>query len=52
MEKQQLTPQNAFQIIFEMTGTLQLNRKDSHLLNEALKQIASLLPQEGEQAGE
>lgn len=46
MDNTQITPQQAFEVIFQMTGTLQLNRKDATLLDGSLRALAVLIPQE------
>jgi|GEM_PF-1092005 len=46
MENKQLTPTQAFEVIFQMTGQLQLNRQDSTLLDSSLRALAQLLPVE------
>lgn len=48
MENKQLEPKQAFQIIYEMTGTLQLNRQDAAILDSSLRALAQLLPVEQE----
>jgi hypothetical protein len=46
MEEKQLTPAAAFEIVYRATGTLQLNRADSQLLEASLRVLASLIPNE------
>jgi hypothetical protein len=46
MDNTQLTPAHAFEVIFQMTGTLQLNRKDSQILDSSLRTLAGLIPKE------
>jgi len=45
MEKQNLTPETAFEVVYNATGTLQLNRADSQLLEASLRILAGLIPQ-------
>lgn len=52
MEQTQLTPAQAFEILYQMTGTLQLNRKDATLLDGSLRALAQLLPVEQEKKEE
>ncbi|MCX2484526.1 hypothetical protein [Pedobacter sp. MR2016-24] len=47
-EKKELTPLAAFEIVYRATGTLQLNRADGQLLDNSLRVLAGLLPQETE----
>lgn len=46
MENKQIEPKQAFEILYQMTGTLQLNRQDAAILDGALRSIAQLLPVE------
>lgn len=44
MEQQNnITAPQAFEIIFQVTGQLQLNRKDSEVLNNSLRVLAALV---------
>jgi hypothetical protein len=43
---QQLLPQQAFEVIYRLTGNLTLNRQDGQLLDLSLRTIAQLLPKE------
>lgn len=52
MEQNQLTPVQAFKIIYEATGALQLNRQDSQVLDAALRSVAQLLPQDDAQVAD
>lgn len=50
MENNQLTPNQALEVIFKLTGQLQLNREQHTLLDASIRTIALLVPQEeGEQ---
>ncbi|WP_157262852.1 hypothetical protein [Pedobacter steynii] len=44
MEEQQLTPKTAFEIVYNATGALQLNRTDARVLDAALRVLAGLIP--------
>jgi len=44
MENKQIEPKQAFEVIYQMTGTLTLNRQDGALLDGALRSLAQLLP--------
>jgi len=46
MEQKQLTHQEAFGVIYQMTGQLALNRADAQVLDNSLRVLATLLPQE------
>lgn len=47
MEQQApMTPAQAFEIVYRLTGTLQLNRVDGQILETALRTLASLIPRE------
>ncbi|MCX2474072.1 hypothetical protein OQZ33_07000 [Pedobacter sp. MC2016-05] len=46
MEQKQLTPQQAFEVLYSLTGTLTLNRHDGQVLDNSLRVLAQLLPQE------
>ena len=48
MENNQLTPQQAFEVIYRLTGNLTLNRADGQVLDLSLRTIAQLLPKEEE----
>ncbi|WP_316736254.1 hypothetical protein [Pedobacter aquatilis] len=43
MENKELTPPQAFEVIYQLTGGLQLNRADSDVLNRALGTLAQLV---------
>lgn len=44
MEEQQLTPETAFEIVYNATGALQLNRADAKVLDASLRILAGLIP--------
>ena len=46
MESKQLAPLEAFNVVFQATGALQLNRADSSVLDSALRTLAGLIPVE------
>lgn len=46
MENKQLTPSEAFSVVFQATGALQLNRADSSVLDNSLRVLAGLIPVE------
>lgn len=46
MENKELEPKQAFEVIYQMTGQLQLNRKDAALLDSSLRALATMLPKE------
>ncbi|WP_316768693.1 hypothetical protein [Pedobacter frigiditerrae] len=47
MEQQApMTPAQAFEIVYRLTGTLQLNRVDNQILDTALRTLALLIPKE------
>lgn len=46
MEEKQLTPMQAFDVVYRATGALQLNRADSQVLDASLRVLAQLLPKE------
>jgi len=43
MENKQIEPKQAFEILYQMTGTLQLNRQDAAILDSSLRALAQLL---------
>ena len=44
MEQQNnITAPQAFEVLYQMTGQLQLNRKDSEVLNSSLRVLAALV---------
>ncbi len=49
MENKQLTPKEAFSVVFQATGALQLNRADATVLDNSLRVLAGLLPVEEKQ---
>lgn len=46
MENKQIEPTKAFEIIFQMTGQLTLNREQHAILDASLRSLAQLIPQE------
>lgn len=48
MEQKNITPIQAFEIIFQMTGQLQLNRADASVLDSALRTLAPLVQEKNE----
>lgn len=46
MEQKQLTPQQAFEVLYQATGALTLNRQDGQVLDASLRVLAQLVPQE------
>ncbi|WP_162799906.1 hypothetical protein [Pedobacter jeongneungensis] len=46
MDEKKLTPAQAFDIIYQATAALPLNRADSRLLDYAFRVLAQLLPNE------
>lgn len=46
MENQQLTPQQAIEILFKVTGEIALKRADSEMVMQALQVLNGLVPQD------
>ena len=43
MENKELAPAQAFEVVYQATGALQLNRQDSIILNQSLAVLANLV---------
>lgn len=46
MEQNNITPQQALELIYKVTGSIQLNRTDHQMVEKAIKVLAGLLPVE------
>lgn len=46
MENKNITTAQAFEVVYQLTGQLQLNRVDSEVLNRALGTLAQLVQQQ------
>lgn len=46
MENKQLSPVQAFEVVFTLTGQLTLNRENHAVLDGALRTLAGLIPTE------
>jgi hypothetical protein len=44
MENKELTPAQALELIYKVTGSLQLSRPDHQTIEQALHTLAALLP--------
>lgn len=42
----QLTPQQALEVLYKLTGQLQLNRETHALMDNSIRVLAQLLPKE------
>lgn len=44
MENNNITPVQALELLYKVTGTIQLNRQDHQMVENAIQVLAGLLP--------